>query len=78
MGDARSLNFFNAEDGQIMGRKPIWVQGMLTTLVQMFEWVGMYAILGKSKTMTCTLRFIWGQLGKGEYKQRVRDEGTTF
>ena len=69
---------FYADYGRFIGRNPIWVQGTLPTLVRMFGWVGLCTKLGKTKSMTCTPRLIWGQLGKGVYKRRATNEGDTF
>ena len=51
---------------------------MLNTLVQMFEWVGLYKNLGNIKATTCTPRFIWGQPGKDAYIWQVTSDGATF
>ena len=57
-----------ADDGLKSGRNPIRVQGITTTLVRIFEWLGFYTNLGKTKSMKCTPRFIWGHLGRDAYK----------
>ena len=69
---------FYAKDGPIAGRNPIWVQGMLLTLVWMFERFGLYKNLGNNKAMTCTPIFIWGHLVQYTYKIQAMGEGTTF
>ena len=43
---------------RIVGGNPIWVQSTLTTLVRMFEQVGLYNNLVKTKSMTFTTGFI--------------------
>ena len=48
------------------------------TLVRMFEWVLLYTDLGKAKYMTCTIGFIWEQLGNNAHKQQVTGKGATF
>ena len=48
------------EDGLIMGRNPIWMQGTLTIPMSMSEQLRLYTNLGKTKVMTCTPGFIWG------------------
>ena len=54
MGWALGENYIvvNSNDGLIMGRNPIWVQGTLTTPMNMFEQLRMYTNLGKTKAMT--------------------------
>ena len=69
---------FYANNGCIAGRNPIWVQGTLMTLVQMFERVGIDTNMGKTKFMTCPPGFIWSQQGKEAYKRRVKGKGATF
>ena len=69
---------FYADNGRIAGRNPIWVQETLKTLVRMFERVGLYKNLRKTKSMTCTPGFIWGQLGKDTYKWQATSKGVTF
>ena len=64
--------------GRISGRNPIWLHGILTILMRMFYWFGMYTNLGNTKAMTCTPRFIWGQLVKDSYKRRVMGEAANF
>ena len=76
MGEQHIL--FYSNDACITGRNPIRVQDMLATLVWMFEQVGMYKNLGKTKTKTCTPGFIWGELGKDTNKWQVTVEGATF
>ena len=49
---------FYADDGHISERKLIWVQGMLTTFIWLFEKVGIDMNLGKNKSMTCMTSFI--------------------
>ena len=49
---------FYEDDGHIVGRKPIWVQVTLKTLVRMFEWVGIENNLRKTKSMSFTPGFI--------------------
>ena len=61
-----------------MGRNPIWLQGLLTTLMRMFEWIGLYTNLGKIDSMTCTPGFIWGHLGKDAYKMWEIGNGNNF
>ena len=60
---------FYADDGRIAGRDPIWVQTALTTMVRMFERVGLQTFLNKTKAMICTPGFIWGQQGAEAYKR---------
>ena len=43
-----------ADNGRIAGRNPILVQGTLIKIVHMFEWLGLYKNMGKTKSMTCT------------------------
>ena len=69
---------FYIDNGRIVGRNPISVQGTLTTLVWMSERVGIYMNLGKTKSMTCAPRFIWRQMLKEENTQRATGEGATF
>ena len=52
---------FYAKNDCIAGRNPIWVQGKLTTLIQMFEQVGLDMNLVNTKSMTFTTSFIWGK-----------------
>ena len=70
MGEQHIL--FYSNDACITGRNPIRVQDMLATLVWMFEQVGMYKNLGKTKTKTCTPGFIWGGARQG-HKQVAGD-----
>ena len=59
-------------------RNPIWVQGMLKALVQLFEQVGLYTNLGKTKSMTFIPRLLWFQIGKDAYKRQATGKGSTF
>ena len=45
---------FYADYSRIARRNPIWVQGVLTTFVQMFEQVQLERNLGKTKYTACT------------------------
>ena len=69
---------FYEDDGRISDHKPMWVQTMLTVVVQIFERVGLQMKLGKTKGMVFTPGFIWGQLGVAAYKRRATGEGDTF
>ena len=42
------------DDGHIVGRNPIWIQTTLTTVVRIFEIVGLQKNLCKTKAMVCT------------------------
>ena len=42
---------FYADDGRIAGRDPIWVQAELTTMVRIFERVGLQTNLDKTKAI---------------------------
>ena len=53
-----------ADDGSIAGRNPIWFYETLTTLVTMFDWVGLDTNMVNTKYMTFTPSFIWGEMGK--------------
>ena len=53
---------FYADNGGIMGRNPIWVQGTLTALVRMFGRDVLYTNLEKTKSRTCNPGFICGKL----------------
>ena len=64
--------------GRITGRIPIWVQGILTTLVQVFEYVDLYANLWKTKFMSCTPGLIYDHLIKYSYKWWATVEGANF
>ena len=59
---------FYTDDGQIAGQDPIWVQAVLTTMVRIFERVGLQTNLDKTKAMICRPRFIWEQQGAEAYK----------
>ena len=54
MGWALGENYIvvNSNDGLIMGRDPIWLQGTLTTPMNMFEQLIMYTNLGMTKAVT--------------------------
>ena len=69
---------FYDNDVRIVGINPIWVQGMLTTLVWMFEQLGLYINLWNTNSVTFTCRFIWGEMGKEAYKRQVAVEGSKF
>ena len=49
---------FYSDHVRISGRNPIWVQGTLTTLVRMFEWLWLYTNLGKTNYVTCMTGFV--------------------
>ena len=61
---------FYADDGRIAGRYPIWVQTALTTILRMFERVGLQTNLNKTKAMVCTPGFIWVQQGAESYNDK--------
>ena len=67
-----------SNDGLIMGRNPMWVQGTLTTTIWMFYRSILYTNLGKTKSMTCTPGFVWGHMGKDKYKRWEMGEGAPF
>ena len=69
---------FYADNGRIPGRNPIWVQMMLTTVVRMFERVGLQNKLGSTKSSFYTPGPIWGKLGVEAYKWRETGEGAAF
>ena len=69
--------FFYAKDGRIAGRNPIWVQGTLTTLIQIFERVDLYKNLGNTKSRTYTPSFVWDKMVKKAYNMRAMGEGNT-
>ena len=56
----------------------IWVHTDLTTMVIVFERVGLQTNLIKTKSMVCTSGFIWGQHGVDAYTRRAMGEGPTF
>ena len=66
---------FCADNGRIVGRNPIWVQGALTTLVWTFEKVVIYMNLGNTKAMSFTPGFVWRHLGKDSHKRQSTGEG---
>ena len=55
---------FYADDGRITGRNPIWIQGMLTKILRIFERMGLYTNVGNTKCMKCMPGFIWSKIGK--------------
>ena len=59
---------FYYNDGRIVGRNPIWVQGTFMARIQMFYQLGIYTNLCKTNSMTCTPGFIWVKMGKEAYK----------
>ena len=69
---------FYANYRRIARQDPIWVQVTLTTMVRMFERVGLQTNLDKTKAVIFTPEFIWGQQGAEAYKRRSTGEGTTF
>ena len=69
---------FYADDDSITGRNTIWVQGTMTSLIQVFERVEIDMNLGKTNPMTCISSFIWGEMGKKAYMRRSIGEGATF
>ena len=60
-----------ADDVQIVEQEPIWAQAVLTTKVRIFERFGFQTNLDKTKTMICTLGFIWRQQGAEAYKRQA-------
>ena len=54
------------------------MQGMLTTIMCMFERVVLFTNLGKTKATTCNPGFIWGKMGQDAYKLWEKGEGATF
>ena len=60
-----------AYDGRIAGRDLIWVQTVLTTMVIMFERVGLQTNLNKTKAMMSTPGLIRGKQGAEAYKIRA-------
>ena len=59
---------FYADYGRIVGRDPIWVQAEMTTMVRMFERVGLQTNLDKTKAIICTSGLIWGKQGAEAYR----------
>ena len=62
---------FYSDDGRIAGWDPIWVQAVLTTMVRMFDRVGLQKNLNKTNAMICTPGFIWGQQVSEAYKRQA-------
>ena len=63
MGEQNIVSY--ADDGRIAGRKPIQMQGILTTLMRMFEYLGLYINMGNINSTTCApgfLRAIWERM----------------
>ena len=58
VGDHNIL--FYADFGRIAGRNMIWAQTALTSMVRMFERVGLHINLSKTKSMVFMSGFIWG------------------
>ena len=56
MGEHKIVLYAN--DSCIAGHNPIWVQTTLTSVVRMFERVGLLKNLGKTKAIVCTPGFI--------------------
>ena len=67
-----------ADDIQIAGQYPIWVQTALASMLITFKRVGLWTNLGKNKAMICMPGFIWRQHGVEAYKRRSTGEGNTF
>ena len=51
---------FYADDGQIAGRNPIWLQMTMTTMVRMFMRVLLQTNRGNTKGLVCNPGLIWG------------------
>ena len=50
----------------------------MTVKVVMFNSVGLNTNLDKTKSMVCTLGYIWWERSKEAYKYRETGEGATF
>ena len=70
--------WFYDNAGCITGINLIWSQVTLTTLVQIFEQVGMYTNLGNTNAMTYSHGFIWGKMDQDTCKKKNTSEHTKF
>ena len=64
--------------GRIAGQYPIWVQTVLTTMVRMFEKVGLWTNLNQTKDMICKTGFVWGKQVVEAYKRQPQGRDQSF
>ena len=60
-----------ADDSDIAGCNPIWVQTTLAAVVRMFDRLVLLKNIGKTKKMVCTPSFIWVQQGTKNHNRRA-------
>ena len=77
--EGRNQNpLFYADDGMIALSDPGWLQGALSTLVGLFDWVGMRKNVGKTVGMVCRLCQAVGTYSEAAYKWRMTGAGLSY
>ena len=74
--DGRNQNaFFYAYGGMIALSDPGWLQGAFSTLVGLFDWMGMSTNIGKTVGMICRPCQAVGTQSEATYERRITGAG---
>ena len=69
---------FYADDGMVALLEPQWLQGTFSTLVVMFDRVGLRTNLGKTVGMVCHLCQAAGNQLEAAHRRRITGEGPSY
>ena len=71
-------SLFYAGDGMIASSDPGWLQGAFSTLVGLFDWVGLRKNTGKTVGMVCHLCQAAGTQSEAAYEQQMTGTGSSY
>ena len=73
-----TTDFFYAEDGMVSSSDPQWVQSEFSTLVGLFDRVGMWTNYGKTVGIVFRLCQEAGTQSESAYRRRITGEGPSY
>ena len=69
---------FCADDGMVASLDPRWLQGTFSTLVGLFDRLGLRTNVGKTVVMVCRPCRGWGTQSEVVYRRRMTGEGPSY
>ena len=70
--------FFYMDYGMVASSDPRWIQGAFSTLVGLFDWVGLRTNAGKTVGMVCCPCQAVGTQSEAAYGRRMTGEGPSY
>ena len=70
--------FFYADNGIVASSEPQWIHVTFSTLVGLFDRVGLRTNIGKTSVMVCFLCQAEGNQSEVTYKRRMKGEGPYY